>query len=93
MSTDSKPFNPTWVTAGILVLLNVASIGATFQANSETRSQVTGLQSWQMATEKRLADNERKADVATVTFQKDLDALGKGVQAIQNALMVRPAPK
>jgi hypothetical protein len=87
--SEAKPFNPTWLTAAVVVFVQVAGIGANWQANTETRAQVSELQAWRNSTERRIAENEKQVSTSNKGFEKDLAALQDGVRSIQQALMVR----
>lgn len=83
------PFNPTWIAAGVLVLTQLLSVGGSWQAFSDMRTWRVEMESWRAATDKRLAEADKTSAVSNAEFRKDMEQVKAGIQALQNALMVR----
>lgn len=96
MSTSETPraaFNPTWIAAGILVLTQLLSVGGSYQAFSDMRSWRVEMEAWRTKTESRLYEAEKNTAVSNKEFQKDMEQVKAGIQALQSALMVRQPSK
>lgn len=86
---QKTPFNPTWIAAGILVLTQLLSVGGSWQAFSDMRAWRVEMESWRTKTESRLYEAEKNTAVSNKEFQKDMEQVKAGIQALQSALMVR----
>lgn len=99
MSADAAqkpaPFNPGWLTAGLVVLTGVISGSVNTALNSrdvaELRSRQDALEGRVSVVEKRFSEEQLATGKTLVALQKDVETANKALASIQAALMVRPA--
>lgn len=92
MSTEPRPFNPTWITAVYVV---IAALVAGAVAGSVTSERVERLsvrmdaaEARDAAFERRLADDKLMTREALVGLQKDMDRANKTLDGLDQALRV-----
>lgn len=86
------PFNPTWVTIALVIgsglISGITSSAINSRDVAELRTWRTEVDQRHAQVERRFAEIEKTGAVANVAFQKDLEALSKGISEIRGALMV-----
>lgn len=91
--SDAKPFNPTWLTVGAIVMTGVISGSVNTALNSreaeDSRAFRLQQEKWNAAMERRMSEADLTTGKAIVALSKDVEAANKTLASIQQALMVR----
>lgn len=94
MSAEPRPFNPTWLTFGAIVLTGVISGSVNTALNSrdgaEFREFRAAQEKWNATMERRMSDEQLSTGKTLVALAKDVESANKTLASIQQALMVRP---
>jgi hypothetical protein len=95
MSTEPRPFNPTWLTVAAIVLTGVITTSVNVAVNGrevgDVRARQEATEVRVTALERRLSDSDLNNGKALVGLQKDMETANKTLTAIQNALLGRGA--